>query len=361
MPFPMLPIVIIERTGARRPVILVNAMLPRSGGYTNFGIKQRTKVTRYMGNAHATAQVLGPEYMPIQFAGTLEDRRLGAPGASLAIMLLIQSIVKSGRECWFNYGPVFRRVLWKQADFKTIELQKIKYEIELEVLDDGLGQRKKVKEGTRIKPSTEQAIGDINGAKADVGDVPEWVDPDAVAGANDSLDSALSHTEEAGKQLDLIGTEGELLDQSAAKNALTQCESARDDLNDAANFTNRFEWENGINQGYSETQSLSEAGAGVLKADSSVLKAGGSVLELRDKTSILAGNSEIGRVYVAAQGDTLQSISAKTYGSAYDWGKIYQANGMTNPILQGGEQLILPNYSPTDLGAPRLSTGGATR
>ena len=138
MPLPMLPIVIIERSGLRRPVVFFNAMLPRRGGYTNFDMRQRTKVNRYAGNAQASGQVLGPEFLPIRFSGFLEDRRIGVPGASVAAALWIKTVAKAGRECIFNYGPFFYRVLWKQVGFQVVELQRIKYKIELEVLDDFL-------------------------------------------------------------------------------------------------------------------------------------------------------------------------------------------------------------------------------
>jgi LysM repeat protein len=106
----------------------------------------------------------------------------------------------------------------------------------------------------------------------------------------------------------------------------------------------------------------------VLRADASILEAGGSVLNLREKVSVLSGNPQTGQVYIASQGDTIQGIASKFYGSAHKWGELYQANGLTNPGLVGGEQLIIPNtpaadpvFIPTDVGAPNSNFGGATR
>jgi LysM repeat protein len=370
MPFPLLPIIIIERTGKHRPVVFFNAMLPRKGGYTNFDMKIRTKVSRYIGTAQATGQVLGTEFEPIQFHGMLEDRRIGVPGSAVAMMLLVQTVAKGGRECWFNYGPIFRRVLWKEVKFKTIELQRIRYEIVLEVLDDGLGQRKRVKKGSRTVPNVEEATTDINAAKGDLADVPDWVDPDAVEGADASLDSALNHTTEAGKHLDAMGSGDELLDKASAQGALTNLESAKGDMASASDFSNRLQWDEGVNRGFSEFQSQSSAGRGVLQADSSILDAGQTIVKLRDKVSVLAGNADVGRVYVAAEGDTLQSIATKFLGSPHRWAEIYQGNGMTNPLLSGGEQLILRNvpgvdpsvtFFPTDVGAPTSVIGAGNR
>jgi len=368
MPFPLLPIVIMERTGKRRPVIFFNAMLPRMGGYTNFDMKIRTKVTHYTGNALATGQVLGAEFEPIAFNGFLEDRRIGLPGTAVAMMLWIQAVAKSGRECVFNYGPIMRRVLWKQVKFKVVELQRIRYEIVLEVLDDFLGQRKRVKKGSRTVPSVDDATTDINAAKSDLGEVPEWVNPDATEGAEASLDSALANTTEAGEQLDAIGTGDELLDKASAQGALSKLDSAKGDINNASNYTNKLQWDGGTLQGLSDAKKMQVAGGQCIQADASVLNAGKSVLVARDKVSILAGNATSGKVYVAAQGDTLQGIAASNYGSAHSWPSIYQANGLTNPTLVGGEQLILPNvispdpsFIPTDVGAPDFAIGGASR
>jgi len=54
-----------------------------------------------------------------------------------------------------------------------------------------------------------------------------------------------------------------------------------------------------------------------------------------------------GSTYTVTEGDTLWSISEKSYNTGYNWEDIAKANNLTNAdLLEAGQQLTIPEVSP---------------
>lgn len=55
-----------------------------------------------------------------------------------------------------------------------------------------------------------------------------------------------------------------------------------------------------------------------------------------------------GSTYTVAEGDTLWSISEKSYGTGYNWTDIAKANNLENSDqLEAGQKIVIPEVSPT--------------
>jgi len=55
-------------------------------------------------------------------------------------------------------------------------------------------------------------------------------------------------------------------------------------------------------------------------------------------------DAEASNSYIVSAGDTLWSISEKTYGTGYEWSKIARANNISTPSeIEVGQSLILPS------------------
>lgn len=48
-----------------------------------------------------------------------------------------------------------------------------------------------------------------------------------------------------------------------------------------------------------------------------------------------------------SQGDDLYRIAVQTYGDASAWTLIANANGLTDPLIQADQSLVVPDYSKT--------------
>lgn len=169
-PNPTIPIVLRELGGSNRTLILVGSDLPREFGELEFGGRVRGKTTYYPGSKTPTSQILGPVEDPIRFGGELDDRLFGGPpGHAYRVMLLLDSMRKSGAPVSIEYGPFFRRCRWLEASFVLKRLDHIPYRIELEVVDAG--------QGTRLRLIT---------------DVLGLPDTDGLTSILDGIDSALS-------------------------------------------------------------------------------------------------------------------------------------------------------------------------
>lgn len=351
MPFPLFPIRIQELSGKNRQLELNDSTLPREGQETNFDFDQRIKVNRYTGNAEARAQVLGVEWKPIKFGGKLEDRRMGSFRAARGLMRYMTDIAKAGRECSFDYGPIFRRVVWKSLEFKTIELEIIEYRVELEVLGDGLGVPRRVRAGTLESPSTKDAeiwagvtLEHISTIRTDAG-------PGALIQATSAMNEVLNFEGLARGALDLVAIPGQLLNTELGQQALSFLASARTAMGVAQQVSRTLDWN--LPQGLPVLNDILGTGLDVVTARSSMNRATVELLRLTEKVARVAGAPVSGQIYIVRAGDTLQQISSRFFGTTSRWQNIYTSNGLNSPTLVGGEQLLLEGVPRIDLAVSR--------
>lgn len=60
-----------------------------------------------------------------------------------------------------------------------------------------------------------------------------------------------------------------------------------------------------------------------------------------------------GSTYTVVEGDTLWSISEKSYGTGYNWGDIARANNLKESNkLEAGTQIVIPEVTPVPVASP---------
>lgn len=344
MALPLIPIVITETSGRFRPLILAGPNLPREGGETVFGMAMRGRTTWYPGSGEATSQVLGPQHEPVRMSGMLEDRRTGLPGGAVLLGRLIDQIGRAGREVVLNYGPFTRRCRWLRHSLKPVELIRIAYEIELEVLGDEFGDRSRiVRRGVKATPETETAIAKAESLRstlttlADAGGI-------AAGTAGNLIDEAIGHLNQGKMNLDDVGQPGTVVDEAAAKSALAKFDQSRDRVLRAQQTVQATDWKGSAD----EFDALSGDGSAYLDAQAGINDLAAEVSALREKTRRLAGLPGQGLIYIAAGGDTLQGIAFRFYGDAERWSDILEANGKAAPTVAAGERLVLRDVPTQD-------------
>jgi hypothetical protein len=341
MRIPTLPVVIAETSGLRRSIILYDTTLPREGTETTLGTRMRGKETWYVGSKEATSQIFGPAFEPIEFAGVLEDQRIGMTGAALAQQWLIEMIGQSGRTVLFNYGPFIRRCRWIRHSFTIMSLQRIGYEIELQPIGDEVRDRKRVKQDINATPSTRKTLelsAEADGKLVSIGG-------DAATSASGEMQKVISFTGEAGESLSSVAQQGAMVDQGIVSQALTKLDSARTALGNAVNYVRDLDWSS-VTQ--SPFTALAGPGLATLTVHSKMASTAESLGTLRGETSALSTEATSGEIYIAGQGDTLHSISKKFYDTPDRWSDIMRDNGKRVPTVTAGEQILLRDVPTRD-------------
>ena len=341
MRMPTLPVVISEVTGLHRSIILYNTTLPREGNETALGMRMRGKETWYLGSKEATTQVLGPQLDPIEFAGMLDDRRIGFKGTALAQQWLIDLIGQAGRIVLFNYGPFVRRCRWVRHSFTIRSVHQIAYEIELQPVGDEVRDRKRVKQDINTTPSQEKVLElsvEVDGELAAIGG-------ESATAASSEMQKVAEFTSEAGTSLGSVAEQGAMVDQGLVSQALTKLDSARSALGNAVNYVRDLGW---ISSTLSGFQALAGPGLAVLSAHSKMASTANALDSLRSKTSALSTEATSGEIYIAGSGDTLHSISKQFYDTPDRWSDIMRDNGKATPEVVAGEQLLLRNVPTRD-------------
>jgi len=338
---PALPVTIVELSGSFRPIILTGSNLPRENEETTLGGKMRGKTTWYPGSDTATRQTLGHEYEPIVFSGMFEDRRTGLPGGAVSMMLLIESVAKSGRDCLFSYGPFVRTVKWLSWSFRPTELARIKYEIQLQPIDNGVRDLKRVFQRVRSIPAVGKVVDAAGEALALLKKIP------GVSAATSALkmEQVQAAGSAAAQVLSGFNVPGMLIDATKASAALTHLDSGREDLQGAQEAARGMRWQETTG---SRFNALANQGLTVLSAHAAIGNVTRELQSARDETAVLAGEPRAGRVYITALGDTLHRLSDRFYGTPARWHDIMRINGKKTPEVVAGESLLLPDALPED-------------
>ena len=337
-PTSYIPMIITETEGRIRPILLAQSTMPHRKDAISMGVHIRGVTRWYPGSSEATSQVLGAQYPPLKFSGMFEDRKMGIPGAALALCLYIEQVVKSGREVTLVYGPLIRRCRWTKFDYKPMEFQRIRYSVELEPIGDGLGKiRKRIRQGLRAVPDTETPIEAAVEARTKM---LELTVQDAQGNVVTSIGEVIALESKA----DGILTSQQIILKDQAQAALSSYQSAEDSMRAAYEQSQRISTLGGPDPSVTLPSSFS-----VLEARASVIRASTLLREVTQRTALLAGKAESGAVYIVSEGDSLRRLAQDFYGDGSRWVSILEHNGLTSPVIVAGQQLSLPDVPQKDL------------
>jgi hypothetical protein len=336
---PILPFVLQEQGGLGRVVTLTGADLPEE--YPTLGGRVRGTTRWYPGSERATTQILGPEEGGITFSGCFHDRRRGIPGNALSKMNAIDQMRRSARLVRVTYGPLSRVCRWLEASFQIEELERIHYRIDLEIVDHEFGELRRVFQDVRRIPGVGAILDAASRTKEILDVLPPGVGSDALDRAKTALDRGLGAVGIAGGLLTAIGAVGQVVNPAQAFQALSFVDSGSQDFRGAALAIQTLDWRGAAGDDFTRATSAAHDTA---RASTAVTEVSREIHRVRPDIVRLAGTDGAqDRVYVAAQGETLQRIALRFYGDAGAWPRIARRNAITNPTLAAGQVVTIPD------------------
>lgn len=340
---PALPVVLTEQGGRGRRILLSGTDLPHDPSATTLGGSVRTATRYYPGSSIPVVQVLGAEEATIRFAGEFDDRRKGVPGWAVAQAFLLDQVRRDCAQVAFEYGPFRRLCMWKHCRIQTRELQKIAYEIELEIIDHGFGRADAVSRvfGALKKIPGLDAVARGVGTVVSVLDLlPPGIGGERLARAQAAIGQAGAAVGLASGVLDTIRAAGSVINPQLVSKASTYLSNAKGNLGEVFEHARDFDWKGAAGSAF---DAVMNAGRGAASAISTTLGAVREIDLVKPAVDALAPKSSDETVYVASEGETLQRIAHRFYGDAKAWTRIAEANGKGNASVSGGEVLLIPD------------------
>lgn len=345
IPIPSFPLILTEDGGRGRRVVLSGPDLPRDEGPTWHGGGVRGSIRYYAGSDTPTVQIFGPEESNLGFEGMFEDRKKGIPGWAVFQSNQIDQIRHASLPVIYEYGPIRRRCKWQQVQFQMLELGRIRYRIDLEVIDAGFGDGRRVFSTLNDIPGVSTALSAIGKAQAVLDLLPPGVGGEVLSRARTAVGTASAVVGKAGSILGRIQAAGSAVDPRAAAGALSSLQAGRQSLSEAWEHARAFDWRAAAGSTFDGVISVAKSAA---QAGGEILRSAVQIDRLIGRVEPLAAQATDDTVYVAAEGETLQRIAHRYYGDAAAWTRIAQANQKADATVRSGEVLLIP-------GVPRTS------
>ena len=307
-----------------------------------FGGKQRVKKDFYAGNSEPAVQILGPEENDTTIKGHFKDIRFKEDsfyGFSQEIQELVDAVRLRGNLCRFLLGDWQRYGYIEENEFELIKKSRLNYEIRLSIIGFNAPSNAKFLERPREVPfdinkeliergqnfnelfsdnipdSVPRSIGDQ--IRALTGEVAD--DINLVTGFVDQIFSTIEDVQKSiFRVLGLIKN---------VQNTLRKYKRT------VGSF-DPFDPNQAITGQYQSAKFFSSAIAGA-----SFLTA--LLARFRAQFNELAINLPQAR-HLVRQGDTLQKISVKFYGTADNWKNIFDFNQLQSTDLTNGTLLDIP-------------------
>jgi hypothetical protein len=324
------------QTGER--VRLVGNMLPKEK--LKYGGSLRMKKEFYSGYSEPSVQVFGPEESDVTINGKFKDKRYNRElkGASLEISQLVDAMRIRGNVVRVVLGEWERYALISKTDFELFKISDIDYSITFSIIGFNAPknavflQRNKVYPFAINKELIDAAIGFQDTYSSIPDSVPRSI-ADLLEGAISSvasafaavtgfIDSIVTTVQDIGKAIERA--------KGMIKYAQTKILAYKKMVGGFKPFDSTQALTGQYNNAKFYSKSLSAAG-GLLAL----------LARLRAQLSSFTGNLPLGR-HLVREGDTLQKISVKFFGTSDNWKKIYDFNGLSSTELATGRLLDIP-------------------
>jgi len=329
--------------GRNREVRLTGPDLPQH--FPDIPGRVRGKETWYPGSSKPTSQVLGPEEGELTFSGMFEDRKFGVPLHAQSMMTLLDQIRRAARPVRFEYGPITRACRWIECSFHVEELTRIGYSMTLQIVDHEFGDSRRVFPDIRRIPGVGPMLDAATAVSEVLNTIPQSVGGAALDKARDAMNAVLKGAGIARDALDGLGA-GVDATGALGFTASTALSSAKTSLRDAAASVRSLSYTAAAGSAF---DAVTGPGLTIAEAGHGIVAMAQELDRVHPEVERLSGQSfTTDRVYVAAQGETLQRIALRFYGDSGAWTRIARANGKDSASVVAGEQLTLPNVPSTD-------------
>jgi LysM repeat protein len=305
-----------------------------------FGGGQRIKKEFYAGSSEPVLQVLGGEEDDITINGTLKDKKLDGSleGASHNVQLLINEIRKRGNVVKIELGEFFKFAIISKATFEMNRLSFINYSITFIIIGDKYPLNGRFLEDTEEVPVNinKDLIEEAALFQEDALDPPESVPfsiadkingftsdiAGAVADVTNFVDQIVTTVNDIQKSITRV--KGMIKNVQNKLKSYKKFIGAIKPFNDVQALTGRYESAKFYSLQMTNSSNMTR-----------------TLERLKLQLSKFSDKAPLGRHFVI-QGDTLQKISVKFYGSPDNWKKIYDYNRLTNTRLVNGVILEVP-------------------
>ena len=332
-------------------ISLVGNMMPMQP--FGYGGEQRLLKEWYAGNPEPAVHVMGSKESDLIIHGRFKDKHYKDPtyyGAAYQYSILLDALRRRGNLVKFGMhgvaGDWFRYGFLEKTDFKMNRQSWIDYEFTFLVVSETQPINNYFSAPDKSAPSAaNQKLIDATTAFASTYTAVPASMPQSLAGKiNDLVNGVAKNINLVTNFVsNLITTAQDI--EAAANRALGLIKNARTSIsvfqrqidNIAHTFTNLASG-NAVNQALGTFKNIDHIG----RANASSRDLGAFLAQLESQFKSISQTLPKARAKVQ-QGDTLQSLSMKYYGTSEHWDAIYDHNLLTTTVLVPGRILEIPN------------------
>lgn len=306
-----------------------------------FGGSVRMKKEYYSGYSEPAVQVFGPEEDDLTINGLFKDKKfqdLSLRNASTEMQQLIDSIRIRGNLVRLVMGEFERYAIIMRTKFDMEKLSRVGYAITFSVIGFNAPKNAVFLQRTKEVPFdiNKNIIPALSDFENTSGQIPDTVPlsvadairsvtgevASAVATVTDFVDSVFTTIQDVKSSINRVKglikfAQRKLKDYKKQVGGITS-------FDPSISIAGRYD-----NAQYSTSQVSSAAGLTAL------------LEQLRAQFSTISNDLPLAR-HLVVEGQTLQNISVKFYGSSDDWKKIYDYNDLTSTALVAGTLLEIP-------------------
>lgn len=315
--------------------------------------EQRIAKEYYPGNPEAVGHMLGVKQGDLTIRGRFKDKRFKDPayyGVSYQFALALDELVKRGNLLKFGFeGPAGKWIRWgflEKTDFKMNKLSMVDYELTFFVVSDTQPVNNYFAADEKQAPSSVNfnlinAATDFN---ANYSSVPTSV-PSSIADKMNQLINGVAQNVNLVTNFvqTIITTAGDVA--ASANRALGLIKNARASISkmgrDIDNVAHTFTSLSTATAPAQRTRDTYRNFQYLHEARAATVPMSAYLAQMQAMFTALAQQIPKAR-YRVKDGDTLQNISMKFYGSADYWSKIYDHNRLQTTVLVNGTVLEIP-------------------
>jgi LysM repeat protein len=320
-------------------VVLVGNMLPKDK--LKYGGSQRIKKEFYSGYSEPTMQVFGPEETDLTINGKFKDKKYSKPemkGVALEIAQQIDAIRIRGSIVRIRLGEFERFAIILRTDFDMIRITDVDYSITFSIIGFNAPKNAIFIQKNKEFPFAinKDLIAQAAAFESERSSIPATV-PRSIA---ETINGLISDVSSAVKVVtDFVDTVISTVDD-----VRSSVERAKGLVKYAQNKIRSYQRTVGSFNAFDSAQALTgryENAKFYSSSASSSVALSKTLQQLKRQLAGLSDGLPLGR-HLVRQDDTLQKIAIKFYGTADNWKKIYDFNGLTSTQLVNGRLLNIP-------------------
>jgi hypothetical protein len=320
-------------------IVLVGNMLPKDK--LKYGGSQRIKKEFYSGYSEPTMQVFGPEETDLTINGKFKDKKYSKPemkGVALEVAQKVDEMRLRGNIVRITLGEFQRYAIILRTDFDMMRITDVDYSITFSIIGFSFPENAIFIQKNKEFPfaSNGALIDQAAAFEKSRSLIPKTV-PRSIA---DEINGLISDVASAVKVVtDFVDTVISTVDD-----VRSSVERAKGLVKYAQNKIRSYQRTVGSFNAFDSAQALTgryENAKFYSSSASSSVALSKTLQQLKRQLAGLSDGLPLGR-HLVRQDDTLQKIAIKFYGTADNWKKIYDFNGLTSTQLEIGRLINIP-------------------